>query len=86
MRRLNPERQRRYARHLVRKNSYQDRNLGESVNVTPRDDIWGELKTAFGRVCNSVVLEFTVGEVLADSRGDGTLQRDNDDGQWKWRG
>lgn len=71
-------RQRRFVRRLVRRKSHQDRRLAESVNVLGEFEIAGAVNVRFGSVWLGAVDEFTRGEILSNSRGEGALQKVTD--------
>jgi hypothetical protein len=65
--------QRRFIKRLVLECAFQDRQRSETVSILSRDAIFASASQAF----DYVLLELTnyeVGEVLADSRGTGSLQ------------
>jgi hypothetical protein len=66
--------QRQAARLFVITHSRKDRINAESVNIVTRDQIIEELGKQFGEVILDAV-KFERGEVLADSRGRGSLQQ-----------
>jgi len=66
--------QRRHARHLVLDESYRDPIVAETVNFLDREQIANCLNARFGYVEQSAV-QFTRGEIIADSRGEGSLQQ-----------
>ena len=71
--------QRRYVNRLVSQYSYRDIGLDESINtLTPRQ-LEDSLIDKFGDVRIGLHLQFTRGEVTADSRGDGSLQQIQDE-------
>lgn len=73
-------RQRRFIRRLVRKKSFQDRRVAESVNVLGTFEIAGAVSNRFGSVWLGAVDEFTRGEILSNGRGEGSLQQVTEDG------
>ena len=66
-------------RRLVRRKSFQDKRLAESVNVLDPFEIAGAVSVRFGSVWLGATDEFTRGEILSDGRGEGALQQVTDD-------
>lgn len=73
--RSNTARQRRWLRRFVRRNSFQDRRIRESINVLDGVELIEALGTSFDVVVVSVSTEFDEGEVLSDFRGGGSLEQ-----------
>lgn len=72
-------RMRRSLRGYVSKSAYVDGGLAESVNVLSQDDLVDYLADRFSYVDYRVVYLFVQGEVTSSSRGDGSLQKVEDD-------
>lgn len=62
-------------RGFITSNAFVDYSKGESVNTLIESDIIRYLYGKYGYVDYRVVYRFTRGEVLSDSRGQGTMQR-----------
>lgn len=73
------EMMRRSLRGYVSKSAYVDNGLAESVNVLSQDDLVDYLSSKFSYVDYRVVYLFVQGEVTSSSRGDGSLQKVEDD-------
>jgi hypothetical protein len=69
--RCRKEAQRRLARMIILSSSFRDRVKCESVSTLSRADVLGLLT---GLVDVDVVPDVVVGEVLMDSRGEGSFQ------------
>ena len=67
--------QRRYINHLVSRSSYRDVSLNESINLLTPRQLEDSLLDKFGAVRTGLHLQFTRGEVVSDSRGEGSLQQ-----------
>lgn len=79
-RRSKEARQRRFVNQLVRKNSHEDLRKKEAINVLDQREIRIALNTKFGYAHVGVSQIFEKGEVLSDGRGEGSLQkRDEED-------
>ena len=75
-RRRSPDaQQRRYINRLVSLNSHRDNRIDESINILTPEQLESSLLDKFGAVRTGLHLQFTKGEVTADSRGNGSLQR-----------
>ena len=75
-RRRSPEaQQRRYINRLVSQQSYRDIGLDESINILTPRQLENSLLDKFGAVRTGLHLQFTRGEITADSRGQGSLQQ-----------
>ena len=71
--------QRRYVNRLVSQCSHRDIRLDESINtLTPRQ-LEYSLIDKFGDVRTGLHLQFERGEVVSDSRGEGSLQQIQDE-------
>lgn len=68
-------RQRRAARKFILDMAYRDKYAAETVNVLDRRDLINYLADLFGQVHLGSIPLIEKGEVLADSRGSGSLQR-----------
>ncbi|MEM3956149.1 MAG: hypothetical protein QW424_05300 [Candidatus Bathyarchaeia archaeon] len=68
-------RQRRAARKFILDMAYRDKYVAETVNVLDRRDLINYLADLFGQVHLGSIPLIERGEVLADSRGGGSLQR-----------
>lgn len=68
-------RQRRAVDRIVGQGSFKDREKQESVNTLTPQEIFYALKEQFGVVVQSLQFSYTDGEVLADSRAQGTTQQ-----------
>ncbi len=66
-------------RGFVASSAYVDPRLGESVCVVGESSIARMLRNRFGAVDWRVVESFTRGEILSSPRGDGSLQRVEDE-------
>jgi hypothetical protein len=66
--------QKRLAERLVLATAFQDKRRCEAVNMTSPGDLQKVLYENFGYVCPGAV-DVEKGEVLIDSRGQGSLQR-----------
>ena len=73
-RRSPASRQRRAARRYIINHAYHDRTQAESVARTPRKEVLTFLQSLFEGVDLSA-LNIEQGEVLADSRGRGSMQQ-----------
>jgi len=71
--------QRRYVNHLVRSSSHEDLIMKEAINVLTPEEIQEALNTKFNYVHTASTQLFERGEILADPRGEGSLQRRIDD-------
>ena len=78
-RRSNAARQRRYVNRLVSTNSYKDYGKQENVNTLTSEELEWRLIETFGDVRTGLHLQFERGEIIADSRGDGSLQQIRDE-------
>lgn len=65
--------QRRYIRQLVMECAFQDRQRSETVNILSREFIDASASQRFDCVLSGLA-NYEGGEVLADSRGTGSLQ------------
>jgi hypothetical protein len=65
--------QRRFIKRLVMQGAFQDRQRSETVNILSREAIAASASQAFDYVLSGLV-NYERGEVLADSRGTGSLQ------------
>jgi hypothetical protein len=66
--------QRRFIKRLVLQCAFQDRQRSETVNILSRETIAASASQAFDCVLPGLT-NYERGEVLADSRGTGSLQR-----------
>ena len=71
--------QRRYVNQLVRKNSHEDLDKKEAVNVLDQQQIREALNTQFGYAHVGISQLFEKGEVLSDGMGTGSLQQRRED-------
>lgn len=69
--------QQRYVKKMVNKQSWRDRRSAETINVLTSGDILWQLTNIFEVAEIPVADNFSQGEVLIDSRGEGSLQKDN---------
>jgi len=67
--------QRRYVNRLVSQCSHRDIGLDESINMLTHRQLENSLIDKFGDVRTGLHLQFTRGEVIANSRGEGSLQQ-----------
>jgi hypothetical protein len=65
--------QRRFIKRLIMQCAFQDRQRSETVNIISREDIAASASQAFDYVLPGLT-NYEQGEVLADSRGTGSLQ------------
>jgi hypothetical protein len=65
--------QRRFIKRLVTQCAFQDRQRSETVNILSREAIASSASQAFDYVLSGLA-DYERGEVLADSRGTGSLQ------------
>ena len=65
---------RRFISRLLSKEAYRDLRRAESVNLLDRPDIAREVRTKFGTVDWALFEDILRGEVISDSRGQGSLQ------------
>jgi hypothetical protein len=65
--------QRRFIKRLVLQCAFQDRQRSETVNILSREAIAASASQAFEYVIPELT-NYELGEVLADSRGTGSLQ------------
>ena len=72
-------RQRRYVNTLVRKTCHEDLDKKEAVNVLDQRQIRVALNTKFGYAHVGISQLFEKGEVLSDGRGEGSLQKAQED-------
>ena len=70
-------RQRRFINEVVSRNTYRDVRLDESINTLTWRQLENSLMDKFGSVRTGLHLQFTKGEITADSRGRGSLQQIN---------
>lgn len=68
-------RMRRFISRLLSRHAHRDFRKAESVNILGEDIIAREVKQRFGAVDWSLIFNITRGEVLSDSRGEGSLQK-----------
>ena len=74
--RRSPEaRQRRYINRLVSQCSHRDVGLDESINMLTPSQLEDSLIDKFGDVRTGLHFQFMRGEVTANSRGTGSLQK-----------
>ena len=66
--------QKRDAKRYILQNGFQDHILAETVNITKREVVLEFLGKKYGMVFPDAV-KTELGEVLVDSRGNGSLQR-----------
>ena len=66
--------QKRDAKHYILQNGFQDHVVAETVCITKREIVLELLGKKYGMVFPDVV-NAELGEVLVDSRGNGSLQR-----------
>ena len=79
-RRRSPEaRQRRYINRIVSQNSHRDIGLDESINMLTESQLESCLIDKFGDVRTGLHLQFSRGEIISDSRGQGSLQQLQDE-------
>ena len=78
-RRSKEARQRRYVNTLVRKNSHEDLDKKEAVNVLDQRQVREALNTKFGYAHVGISQLFEKGEILSDGRGEGSLQQRRED-------
>ena len=71
--------QRRYISRLISQQSYRDLELAESINTLTPAQIETTLIDKYGVVVTPYHLRHTRGEVLSDPRGQGSLQRFDED-------
>ena len=67
--------QRRYVNRLISRYSHRDVKLDESVNMLTSRQLENSLLDKFGVVRTGLHLQFTRGEITANSRGEGSLQK-----------
>lgn len=67
--------QRRFINSLVSRNTYRDTGIDESINTLTSEQIETTLIDKFGEVRTGLHLQFVKGEITADSRGRGSLQK-----------
>ena len=72
-------RQRRYVNQLVRKTCHEALNKKEAVNVLDQREIRVSLEQKFGYAHVGISQLFEKGEVLSDGRGQGSLQKAQED-------
>jgi hypothetical protein len=65
--------QRRFIKRLIMQCAFQDRQRSETVNILSREAIATSAGQAFDYVLSGLT-NYELGEVLADSRGTGSLQ------------
>jgi hypothetical protein len=67
--------QKRAARKILLEQSYRDPEKAENINLLNHSAMTDELNRKFQHVIMSVVLQSDKGDVLVDSRGEGSLQK-----------
>ena len=71
--------QRRYISRLISQQAYRDTRLAESINTLTHRQIETSLLDKYGAVATPYHLRHTRGEVISDSRGEGSLQQIEED-------
>ena len=64
-------------------NGFQDRRIQENVNILRVEALELAISNHFGSLYVAATADFERGEVLADSRGEGSHQRFDDDDEWE---
>lgn len=67
--------QRREARRIVQRSAFQDRQMSETINKLTPEQLASELALVFpDGITYNFVARYERGEILADSRGRGSIQ------------
>lgn len=66
---------RRYISRIISRQAHRDLTKSESINILNPDTIAEAVKNKFGWADWSLIFHILRGEVLSDSRGEGSLQR-----------
>ncbi len=68
-------RQRKYISRVVSKAAHRDNRKSESINVLTEADLYDALAEEFGVPHPAVIRSYDRGEIIADSRGQGSHDR-----------
>lgn len=77
-------RQRKYVSRLVSKNSHRDYRKSESVNILTEADLYDALTEEFGVPHPAVIQSYNRGEIISDSRGQGSHDKQPKPGKRTW--